>query len=385
MPVFEFATAGRVLFGAGTASEAPVIVAGLGRRPLVVAGSDPARAEWLVEALQSRGCACTLICVAGEPDVAFAAGGAELARRLSIDVVVAIGGGAAIDAGKAIAALAANDGDALAYLEVVGQGRPLTAPPLPFVALPTTAGTGAEVTRNAVLSVPASRVKVSLRSPLMLPRAAIVDPVLTYGLPPALTASTGLDALTQLIEPFVSLRANPITNACCREGLRRAARSLRRACDNGRDADAREDMALASLLGGLALANAGLGAVHGCAAPIGGMFTAPHGAVCAALLPSVTRANLRALRERAPGSPALARLDELGRLLTNRASEGADGAVAWLDDTVRALAVPGLSAWGVTAADVASVCEQAGRSSSMKGNPIALTADELAAILTAAL
>jgi alcohol dehydrogenase class IV len=385
MAVFEFATAGRVRFGAGAASEAPAIVAGFGRRPLVVTGSDPARAEWLVEALQARGCDCTLLCVAGEPELAFAAGGADLARRNGHDVVAAIGGGSAIDAGKAIAALATNGGDPLQYLEVVGQGLPLTSPPLPFVAIPTTAGTGSEVTRNAVLLVPAARMKVSLRSPQMLPRAAIVDPELTYGLPAATTASTGLDALTQLIEPFLSIRANAMTDALCREAIPRAARSLGRACEHPQDAAAREDLSIASLFGGLALANAGLGAVHGFAAPIGGMFPAPHGAVCAALLPHVMRGNLGALRARAGGGSAASRLDEVGRLLTGRSDAGARDAIDWLAQTVAALRIPPLSAYGITAAAVPLICEQATQASSMKGNPIVLSMDELSEIVTAAI
>src|SRR5205807_1153012 len=170
-------------------------------------------------------------------------------------------------------------------------------------------------------------VKVSLRSPLMLPKVALVDPQLTYDLPAELTASTGLDALTQLIEPYVSCKANPLTDSICAEGIRRAARSLRPAFDNGTDKSAREDMALASLFGGLALANAGLGAVHGFAAPIGGMFPAPHGAVCAALLPQVMEVNLRALRQRAPQSEALARFVEIARILTGRAEADANDGV----------------------------------------------------------
>ena len=383
---FEFATAQRVIFGTGSArQQAPDIVIGLGRRPLVVTGRDPARAEWLVRALEERGHDCRLLCVDGEPDIAFAAGGADLARRRGHDVVIAIGGGSAIDAAKAIAALATNGGDPLQYLEVVGQGLPLAAPPLPFVAMPTTAGTGSEVTRNAVLLVPSARMKVSLRSPLMLPRVAIVDPELTRGLPPAITASTGLDALTQLIEPFVSVRANAMTDALCREGIPRAARSLRRACAHPHDAEAREDLAIASLFGGHALANAGLGAVHGCAAPIGGMFPAPHGAVCAALLPHVMRGNLRALEAKAAGSPVLSRFDELGRLLTASPGARAHEALAWLDAIVADLAIPRLSAYGIGAGDIAAICEQAMRSSSMKGNPVALTVDELAEVVTAAL
>lgn len=382
---FEFATAGRVIFGRGTAKDAPVLAVEFGRRILVVTGHTPERAEWLVDALQRLGAGCHLLLVSGEPDVDFARGGADLARRHECQLVVAIGGGSAIDAGKAIAALATNPGDPFEFLEVVGRGQPLAAPPLPFVAMPTTAGTGSEATRNAVLAVPDRRLKVSLRHPLMLPRIAIVDPVLTYDLPAALTAQTGLDALTQLIEPLLSARANPMTDALCRAGIARVACSLTRACENGRDAGAREDMALASLLGGIALANAGLGAVHGCAAPIGGMFRAPHGAVCAALLPAIFETNVRALRAGQPGSDALDRADEVGVLLSGRPGATADDAVSWLHDTVSALGVPGLGAYGITPDDVAAIVEQAVRASSMRANPIALTTDELAAALQASL
>ena len=226
-----------------------------------------------------------------------------------------------------------TSGELLDYVEIIGRGQALTKPSAPFIAIPTTAGTGSEVTRNAVLASPEHRVKVSLRSPLMLARVALVDPELTYDLPPALTASTGLDALTQLIEPFVCLRANPMTDGLCVEGMRRAARSLRVAFTDGQNKSAREDMAVASLFGGLALANAGLGAVHGFAGPIGGMFPAPHGAVCAALLPHVMTANIRALRQRAPGSEALRRYDKVARLLTGstqqRRMTAWNGSVNW--------------------------------------------------------
>ena len=200
-----------------------------------------------------------------------------------------------------MAALLTNEGDLSDYLEVVGKGRPLQNPAAPCIAVPTTAGTGAEVTYNAVLGVPDQHVKVSMRSPLMLPRWAIVDPLLTHSMPPELTASTGLDALTQLIEAFVSNKANPLTDGVCREGLQRAGRSLRRAFEDGSDAEAREDMSLASLFSGMALANAKLGAVHGFAGPLGGMTDAPHGVICGKLLPYVMQANVRALQDRAAG------------------------------------------------------------------------------------
>jgi alcohol dehydrogenase class IV len=307
------------------------------------------------------------------------------ARAAGCDHVIAFGGGSAIDAGKAIAALLTNDGVLLDYLEVIGRGQPLPITPAPCIAIPTTAGTGAEVTRNAVLASSAHRVKVSLRSPLMLPRAAIIDPELTLGPPVHLTASTGLDALTQLIEPFLSCRANPMVDALCREAIPRVARSLRRACEHPDDLAARTDMALASLFGGLALANAGLGAVHGFAGPIGGMFPAPHGAVCAALLPHVLDVNARALRERGPGLDSLRRCEEIAFLLTGKALATAPDGVRWIRDLVQELQMPGLRAFGLAEADRQEVVEKARHASSMKANPLPLTESELGEIFDRAL
>lgn len=382
---FEFATAGRIVFGAGVIRQAGALAAGLGTRALVVGGRDQGRLAPLIELLRSAGVSSVTFAVAGEPTVDTAVAGADLARAEGCDLVVAMGGGSALDAGKAVAALAANPGDPLDYLEVVGRGLPLTAPPLPCVAIPTTAGTGSEVTRNAVLGVPAEGVKVSLRSPLMLPRVALVDPELTHSLPPEVTAATGMDALTQCLEPFVSPAATPLTDGLCREGLARAARSLRRAVQHGDDAAAREEMAVASLCGGLALANARLGAVHGFAAPIGGMFPAPHGAVCARLLGPVMAANLGALRERSPDSPALERYAEATRLLTGNPSAppelAAVGALALADE----LGIPGLAAYGITLEVIPEIAARARRASSMQGNPVALTDEELEGVLRAAL
>jgi alcohol dehydrogenase class IV len=300
-------------------------------------------------------------------------------------MVIGLGGGSVLDAGKAIAALLTNSGDLFDYLEVIGRGQPLKEPSAPYIAIPTTAGTGAEVTRNAVLASPEHKVKVSLRSPTMLPRLAVVDPELTYSMPPAVTASTGLDALTQVMEPYVSHLANPLTDAVCRQGIQRAGRSLRRAFDNGQDTEARKDMALASLFGGLALANAKLGAVHGFAGPIGGMFQAPHGAICARLLPFVMETNVNALASREPDSSALARYDDVARLLTgDDTARSADG-VAWVQELSQALAVPPLSDFGMTQEDIPAVVAKAKNASSMKGNPIVLSEEELSAILAEAL
>jgi alcohol dehydrogenase class IV len=240
------------------------------------------------------------------------------------------------------------------------------------------------VTRNAVLRSPIHRAKASLRSVLMLPRVALVDPELTLDLPPTITASTGLDALTQLIEPYVCMRANPMTDAICVEGLRRAAGSLRKVFENGRFLSAREDMSLAGLFGGMALANAGLGAVHGLAGPVGGMFPAPHGAVCASLLQHVMTMNLRALRQREPANGALRRYQEVARLLTGNPNAEATDGVEWVRRLVADLNIPPLRTYGVTMAESVEICERATKASSMKANPIALTKNELAEILEAA-
>jgi alcohol dehydrogenase class IV len=381
---FEFLTAPRLKFGAGAFDEVGSMVREWGRRAVVVSGRSPERAARVVERLDEVDIWSCTFAVQTEPDVELVLRGALLARDVGADLIVGIGGGSALDAAKAIAALATNRGDPLDYLEVVGRGQPLAAPPLPIVAIPTTAGTGSEVTKNAVLTVIDRRVKVSLRSPLMLPRLAIVDPLLTVDLPPALTASTGLDALTQLIEPYLSSRANAITDAICLEGLPRAARSLRRAVENGSDLEARTEMAFASVAGGMALANAGLGAVHGFAGALGGLLGAPHGALCAALLPGVLAANLRALTLRAPSHPARSRFEALGPLLTGQSTASASEALRWVEALVEACGIPSLRTYGLTSADTPRVIEQAVQSSSMKGNPIMLTTDELAEILTAA-
>jgi alcohol dehydrogenase class IV len=383
--MFEFSTAGTILLGAGRLSEAGSAARSLGRHAFVVVGRDGGRARPLLRGLAESGVATTVFALDGEPSVAAVTGAVAVAREAGCDCAVGFGGGSALDAAKAVAALAPNPGAVTDYLEIVGRGQPLTLPSLPCLAIPTTAGTGSEVTRNAVLGSPDHGVKVSLRGPFLLPRIALVDPELAYGLPPALTASTGMDALTQLIEPFVCIRANPLTDSLCREGLARVSRSLRRAFSHGRDPRAREDMAVASLFGGMALANAGLGAAHGFASPIGGRFGAPHGAVCAALLAPVMEVNLRALGRLPAGADAQRRYEEVARILTGRPGASAGDGVAWVRDLVRDLAIPGLGAHGVRAGDAPSLSEQAARASSMKANPVPLTADERVEIVTLAL
>ena len=390
---FELAAPTRIVFGAGCAREVGALAAGFGRCALVVTGKSPDRARAVLGPLAAAGLPVTTFSVAGEPTVETARAGVAAARAGSCDVVIAFGGGSTIDAGKAIAALVANGGDPLDYLEVVGRGQPLTRRSLPFIALPTTAGTGSEVTKNAVLGSQEHGkrgVKASLRSPLMLPSVALVDPDLLVGLPAEVLASSGLDALSQLIEPFVSARANPITDGFAREGLRRSASALRRAYTAARlgvvvaPAD-REALALASLLGGLSLANAGLGAVHGFAAPVGGLFDAPHGAVCAALLGPVMQINVAALRARDPDGPALARYQEVAALLTGKPSATIEEGLDWVAALCRALDVPGLARYGMRESDIGALVTKARVASSMKGNPITLTDAELSEIATRAL
>jgi alcohol dehydrogenase class IV len=379
---FEFATAGRIMAGAGRAAELPGVLAGLGSRVLVCTGANPGRHA---ELLAGLGMPAAVVTVAAEPTIELARAAVAAAREHGADVVAAIGGGSVIDTGKAVAMLLGNGGDPLDYLEVVGTGRKITRPAVPCIAVPTTAGTGAEVTANAVLASPAHRVKASLRSMLMIPRVALVDPQLTASCPPPVTAASGLDALTQCLEPFVSVRASPLTDGLAREGLRRAAAGLRAAYADGKDIEARADMAMCSLLGGIALANARLGAVHGLAGIIGGTADVPHGMACAALLAPVMEANVQALRSEQPGHTALDRYTQAAQLLTGKSAASIDDGIAWIRETLTLLAVPGLAAFGIRPQHAEDIAAKAIRSSSMQANPVALSADDLQAILLQAL
>ena len=382
---FEFASAARIIFGPGTVAQIGAVARELGERALITTGLNHAQSERILASLSAAGADYVTLPVSGEPTTDLARLGARLARETDCDLVIGLGGGSAIDTAKAVAALAANGGDPLDYLEVVGRGQALAQPSLPCIAIPTTAGTGAEVTRNAVLASPEHGIKASLRSATMLPRLALVDPELTHSLPSAVTASTGLDALNAVDrtvhvgqgEPADRRAVSRGDDASCTltaQGIRR--RSRRRS---------REDMALASLFGGLALANAGLGVVHGFAGPVGGTFQAPHGAVCAALLPHVMAVNERALRARQPGSAALARYDEIARILTGQAAAPAEEGIAWVTSLATALNVPSLAAYGVTTADFPALIEKTAAASSTKANPVVLTPEELHEILTLAL
>jgi alcohol dehydrogenase class IV len=367
MTAFAFATADMIRFGRGEAVQAVPALAALGETVLLVTGATPARVGWLKNALETKGVAVTVFSVANEPDVSLIESGVAAARKAQVAAVIAIGGGAVVDAGKAIAALAPATRPMLDHLEVVGKGLPLDAATLPFAALPTTAGTGAEVTKNAVIAVPEAQRKVSLRDPRMLPTLAIVDPALTDNCPRGVTLASGLDAVTQVIEPYLSSKANPLTDAICRDAIPKGLVAIRQIMD-GENPDARDALAWLSLCGGLALANSGLGVVHGLAGPLGGLSNAAHGAICGALLPHGLRANAEAGQH-----PVLqARIAEVQGWIAQSYGGAPDDAF----DTLEA-GLPGLDAQGITDAARSKAAKDAVSSSSMKANPVALSESQL--------
>lgn len=393
MPRFDFFNTPRIVFGRGRAAEVGALVGPLGRRALVVYNGDAPGAggplDRVLDSLKAPGVDVHLYRQRGEPQVGDVEGGVAVAREAGCDVLVALGGGSAVDCGKAIAGVLANGGSPLDYMEVIGRGLPLKVPAVPWVAVPTTAGTGAEVTRNAVVGDPARKFKASLRSELLLPRAVVVDAELGVAVPPAVTAASGMDALCQLVESYTSTGAQPITDALALEGMELAAKSLQRAYEAGGDVAAREDMALAALLSGITLTNAGLGAVHGFAAPLGANFPVPHGVVCAALLPHVMRANVGALRAESPNHPALERCATVGRVVSGRQGlgqeEAIDAGVSAVADLARALDIPRLAGFGLREEDVPAMVALAKRASSMRYNPVVMPDDVLAGVLRAAI
>ena len=382
---FEFITPTRILVGEGKALEAGKLAKEFGDLALVITGSSTGRIKFLLDAIQTNDVKIVHYPIDKEPTVDVVHRGVSLGVNSGCQLVIAIGGGSVMDAAKAIAVLMTNEGEIFEYLEVIGKGKSLLRPGVPLITIPTTAGTGAEVTRNAVIGVPEYRVKVSLRSPHMLAKVAIIDPGLTYSMPKRVTASTGMDALTQLIEPFISNQANPLTDALCKEGMYRVARSLVKAYQSADDPDARIDMSLASLMSGLALANAKLGVVHGFASVLGGMLNAPHGAICARLLPPSMSVNVAAIQKRDVHADSFARFDQIARILTSRPDASASDGVAWIENLGNILEIPPLSQYGLKKNDFQEVIEKTAVASSTKGNPVTLSFDEMATILARAL
>jgi alcohol dehydrogenase class IV len=385
---FEFYGIGKIIFGCGTISRAGELAGALGKSPLLIHNSDAA-VEHLQKSLAAL--SVTIYRQRGEPTVTDIDAAIKQARQNKCDSVIALGGGSAIDAAKATAGLLTNGGSAIDYMEIVGNGQKITRPAAPWMAIPVTAGTGAEATRNAVIGLPAKRFKASIRSELLLPRIALIDPELAVTVPSSITASSGMDALCQLIESYTSTGASPLTDILALRGIHIAARNLPRAFHNGNDLEAREAMAMAALLSGMTLTSAGLGAVHGFAAPLGANFPAPHGTICAALLPHIIAANIRTLRDRpaATGTPALKRYADIGRQLPgleNTADIHAiDACIDFTAGLLKEMNIPPLSKFGLTTTAIPEMIALARKASSMRFNPVVLSDASLSESLAAAI
>jgi alcohol dehydrogenase class IV len=380
MPPFDFLTAGRIRFGRGRADTAVDAVRGFGARVLLVRGRSVAWVDGFSRALSEAGCQVTEVVCTREPDLPTLEAALALARDAGAEVVVAVGGGAVIDLGKAAAALVPSDSAVLDHLEGVGHGKPLSRDPLPFVAIPTTAGTGAEVTKNAVIAVPEAARKVSLRDDRMLPDLAIVDPNLMDHAPRSVTLSSGLDAVVQVIEPYLCNRSNPLTDALTRSAIPIGLKALNRLA-RAEDAEAREQMAFVSLCGGLALANSGLGAVHGLAGVIGGRLGAPHGLVCGRLLGPVLLANSLTLRA---AGVETSRFDEVSAWLSGGLGVSGQAAFEELSALLDRWEVARLGEWITPDTDLVEIAKEAAGSSSMRANPCVLQEDDLEGIMRAA-
>jgi alcohol dehydrogenase class IV len=396
MSGFDFHSVPRIVFGRGRIAELGGIARPLGLRALLIHnGDEPGRCgpvDRAIGSLTAASVCCTPHRQKGEPTIADVDAGLAAARANACDLIIAVGGGSAIDAAKAIAGLLTNAGAALDYMEVIGRGQKIAKPAAPWVAVPTTAGTGAEATRNAVIGAPERKFKASLRSELLMAKAALLDPELGVGVPREVTAASGMDALCQVIESYVSSGANPMTDAVAAEGIRLAARSIRTAVADGSNLHAREAMAMAALLSGIALTNAGLGAVHGFAAPLGANFPVPHGVVCARLLPGVIKANIAALKQQSPKHPSLIKYETVGFEIesiefarVHSAPDPLEMLVAWTAGLVTEFNIPSLGHYGLTESRVGEMVELAKKSSSMRYNPVVLADEVLADILRTAL
>ncbi len=381
---FEFATEGRIIFGCGKVKELPELLKPFGKRVLLVTGAHPERHEKLKRLIEEAGLGVELQSVREEPTVERVNEIAEYIQRRQCDAVVGIGGGSVLDAGKAAAALANNPGELMDYLEGVGKGKALPCPSLPYIAVPTTAGTGSEVTKNAVIGVPEALVKVSFRSAYLLPKIALVDPELTLESPPEVAVNCAFDALSHLLEAYLSLKATPMTDAVCREGLSRLGGGVLMAYwMKPEHLTSRVQVSLASLLGGLALANGGLGAVHGFAGVLGGMIGAPHGAVCAALLAPVLKMNYSVARENPTkeSQRLLGRISEVSLMLSRNVGARPEDGIEIIKKLAQAQNVAKLSKLGLKKEHFPTVVEKASKASSMKGNPFVLSAEKLTQIL----
>lgn len=377
--MFQFMTATRIIFGEGALESSLSIISQYGYSVLLVSGKNAERYAPLTAYLQQQNMRYQHVVVSGEPNITMVEEAAMLGRRFKPDMVIAIGGGSVLDMGKAVAAIIPNQGNVYDYVEVVGRSVPLKAKPLPFIAIPTTASSGSEVTRNAVLKSAQDRVKISLRSPEMLADVAIIDPTLTYGTDPVTSGRGAMDAFTHLMEAYVCGEPNPLTDMICEEGLRRLSRAMIAGCLRD-DKKARSDLSFAAMLGGMATANAKLGAAHGLASALGGKLDAPHSVITARLAPIVMRENIDVAKE-AGRSDILQRYKIVSRILTGRKNACVEDGILWVNMMLEKLSIPNLTDFGVCATSFERVAADALKSTAIKGNPIPLTMERLTHIL----
>ncbi|MBA5763055.1 iron-containing alcohol dehydrogenase [Vibrio sp. 404] len=377
--MFQFMTSTRIIFGEGALQSSLSVINQFGYSVLLVSGKNTERASPIIQYIKMQGMRYQHVAICGEPNITMVEETALNGRKFKPDLVIAIGGGSVIDMGKALAAIIPNQGDVYDYVEVVGRNVPLKTKPIPFIAIPTTASTGSEVTRNAVLRSGQDKVKVSLRSPEMLADVAIVDPTLTYGTDAYTSGRGAMDAFTHLMEAYVCGEPNPITDMICEEGLRRLSESVLPGClnDNYR---ARSDLSFAAMLGGMAITNAKLGAAHGLASALGGKLAAPHSVITARLAPFVMQENIRAAKK-AGRADVLARYRKMAQLLTGRANASRDDAVLWTNMMLEKLKLPDLNEFGVCKTSFEQVVDDALKSVAIKGNPLPLTKERLMFIL----
>jgi alcohol dehydrogenase len=392
IPSFSIARLPRIEFGSGAVAKLPALAAHYGKRLLLVTGQrafvESPHGERLFAALKAQGFDWEHVRVTGEPSPQFVDAQVASLRGRDIDAVLGIGGGSALDAAKAIAGLLKPGNSVMDHLEGVGPELPYRGPATPFIAVPTTAGTGSEATKNAVLSVQgADGFKKSFRDDTLVAEWAVVDPDLLASCPPELIAADGMDAFTQLLESFVSTRSNPMTDALARSGIMAVKDSLL-SLHREQSAATREKMAYASLLSGICLAQTGLGSVHGLASPLGAFFPIPHGVVCGTLAATATAINVEAMEAREPDNPALPKYAEIGRRFAMQKGLNGKDARDWLVRTLRQwqeeLQLSRLSAYRIASADFPRIVANS-RGSSMKTNPIVLTDAEIARILEARL
>ncbi len=377
--MFQFMTATRIIFGEGALRDSLTVINQFGYSVLLVTGKDRQRAIPILNYLKAQNMRYQHVAIDGEPNITMVEETAVIGRKFKPDMVVAIGGGSVLDMGKALAAIIPNQGNVYDYVEVVGRNVPLKAKPLTFIAIPTTASTGSEVTRNAVLKSGQDKVKVSLRSPEMLADVAIVDPTLTYGTDLYTSGRGAMDAFTHLMEAYVCGDPNPLTDMVCEEGLRRLSQSVIAGCKED-NYNARADLSFAALLGGMAITNAKLGAAHGLASALGGKLDAPHSVITARLAPHVMQENINAAKK-SGRADVVDRYRKIAQIVTNRTNANEHDGVLWVSMVLDKLELPSLGKFGVCQTSFEQVAKDALKSMAIKGNPLPLNQERLIYIL----